>query len=152
MALPAAHSSTAGVERLVARVHARNALAPTPVLSSLCVCDLNFFQNAMAAMAEIAAKNAEALIFDAGPAGLKTIYSASGLPREMFFAFRTAVDVIREAGRDMGSKRPLEITQEILIRLRIECEPVCAKSDEHTLSYLWRLVATRSQRLAEGSA
>ncbi|MDH3597553.1 MAG: DUF2336 domain-containing protein [Rhodospirillales bacterium] len=143
---PATHSPTADVERLVARLHGRNALAPTLLLRAICVVDLNFFQAAMAAMAGIPFDNAGALIFDEGPAGFKAIYGASGLPRDLFKAFRAAMDVIKEARREQRAEPPLEITERILARLRLQSDPLCPKSLDHTLDYLSRLVAKRSQR------
>jgi len=50
---PATHSPTAEVERLVTRLHGRNALAPTLLLRAVCVVDLNFFEAGLAAMAGI---------------------------------------------------------------------------------------------------
>jgi uncharacterized protein (DUF2336 family) len=142
---PATNSPTAEVERLAARLHGQNALAPTLLLRAVCVVDLNFFQAAMATMAGIPFENAGALIFDEGPAGLKAIYGASGLPRDLFKAFSTAMDIIKEARREMRAETPLEITERILARLRVQSDPVCPKSLDQTLSYLSRLVATRSQ-------
>ena len=99
----------------------------------------------MAAMVGIPFENAGALIFDEGPAGFKAIYGASGLPRDLFKAFGTALDVIKEARREERAGPPLEITERILARLRPQGDPLCPKSLDHTLDYLSRLVAKRSQ-------
>ena len=149
---PAAPSAAADVHHLVDRLHARNALAPTLLLRALCVCDLNFFKAAMSVMAGIPPENVGALIFDDGPAGFKAVYRASGLPRDLFVAFRTAMDVIKEATRSPRRGPPLEITAQILARLRGEFDMDCPKGLEHTLDYLSRLVATRSRNTPGQSA
>jgi uncharacterized protein (DUF2336 family) len=142
---PVTQSATADMQRLVDRLHARNALAPSLLLRALCVCDLDFFKSAMSVMAGIPVENVGALIFDEGPAGFKAVYRASGLPRDLFVAFRTAMDVVKEATRKRRTGSPLQITEMILARLRVELDTVCPKGLEHTLDYLSRLVATRSR-------
>ena len=142
---PVVQSATADTRHLVERLHARNALAPNLLLRALCVCDLNFFKAAMSVMAGIPAENVNALIFDEGPAGFKAVFRASGLPRDLFVAFRTAMDVVKEATRKRRTGSPLQITETILARLRGELDTVCPKGLEHTLDYLSRLVATRSR-------
>ena len=57
----------------------------------------------------------------------------------------TAMDVIKEATRSPRRAPPLEVTEQILARLRGELDTVCPKGLEHTLDYLSRLVATRSR-------
>lgn len=148
---PAAQSAAADTRHLVERLHARNALAPTLLLRALCVCDLNFFKAAMSVMAGIPPENVNVLIFDDGPAGFKAVYRASGLPRDLFVAFRTAMDVVQEATRKRRAVPPLQVTERILARLRNEHDTVCPKGLEHTLDYLSRLVATRS-RGSEGQS
>jgi uncharacterized protein (DUF2336 family) len=145
-------SRIAEVIKLANRLHAKDALTATLMLRALCVCDLDFFQAAMAARTRIPFENAGILAFDEGRAGLEAIYGRAGLPDELFAAFRSAVDVIKDISRENRPRRRLEITERILDRLRMEYDTVCPEGLEHTLAQLSHLVAKRSEGAARGLA
>ena len=140
----------AEVERLAANLFAGNALTPTLVLRALCVGDLAFFQAAMAVLAGISFENAKPLIYDQGRAGLEAIYEQSRLPRELFSAFRTAVEVVMESGGDKAERPRLEMTERIVRRLSREYDSVCPEGLEHMLSQLSRLVVGQADQCARG--
>ena len=140
----------AEVERLAANLFARNVLTPTLVLRALCVGDLAFFQAAMAVLAGIPVENVKPLIYDQGRAGLEAIYEQSRLPRELFSAFRTAVEVVMESGGDKAERPRLEMTERIVRRLSREYDSVCPEGLEHMLSQLSRLVVGQADQCARG--
>ena len=84
------------VEDLVGQLLANGRLTPSLVLRSLCTGDIAFFEAAMAALASIPLLNARTLIHDDGKLGLNSLYDKAGLPKTLYPAFRTAVDVIRD--------------------------------------------------------
>jgi len=84
------------VEKLVAQLIANGRLTPSLVLRSLCTGDIAFFEAAMSAMAGVPLLNARTLIHDEGKLGLNSLYEKSGMPKTLYPAFRTAVDVIRD--------------------------------------------------------
>ncbi len=145
-----ADSPSAEVERLAANLHARNALTPTLVLRALCTGDLAFFQAAMAELAGIPFANARELIYDRGRDGLESLYQQSRLPRELFSAFRTAVEVVMESGGHEAERPRLEMTERIVQRLSQEYDAVCPEGLEHMLSQLSRLVIGQADQGARG--
>lgn len=84
------------VDNLVAQLIANGRLTPSLVLRSLCTGDLAFFEAAMSALADVPLVNARALIHDDGRLGLTSLYEKAKLPKALYPAFRTAVDVIRD--------------------------------------------------------
>lgn len=84
------------VEKLVGQLISNGRLTPSLVLRSLCTGDIAFFEAAMAAKAGIPLVNARTLIHDDGRLGLNSLYEKAGMPKTLYPAFRTAVDVIRE--------------------------------------------------------
>jgi len=147
-----AESRSSEIERLATVLHAKNALSPTLILRALCAGNLNFFQAAMAARAGIAVPEIGPLIFDRGRDGLEEIYRQADLPRELFVAFRSAVDVVNETSSDDREYRPLEVTERIIGRLKLEYDSVCPEGLEHTLSQLSRFVIGRADSAARGLA
>jgi uncharacterized protein (DUF2336 family) len=141
-------SPTAEVERLAASLHARGRLTPTLVLRALCVGDLDFFQAAMAVLADVPNANAGPLIYDHGREGLEAIYLKSGLPKTLFPAFRAAVDEVKDLAQNQWASRRMEITERIVGRLSLEYDSVCPEGLEHMLSQLSRLVGRTTPRAA----
>lgn len=90
------HADEKDVEKLVAQLNISGRLTPSLVLRSLCTGDIAFFEAAMAELAGVALVNARVLIHDEGKLGLNSLYEKARLPRALYPAFRTAVDVTRE--------------------------------------------------------
>jgi uncharacterized protein (DUF2336 family) len=147
-----AETRSAELERLAAILHAKDALSPTLILRALCAGNLSFFEAALAARAGIAQSEVGALIFGGGRDGLERIYRRADLPGELFVAFRSAVDVVKETNADDRKYRPLEVTERIIGRLKFEYDSVCPEGLEHTLSQLSRFVIGRVDGAARGLA
>ncbi len=132
------------IEALVDRLHATAKLTPTLLLRAICVGDLHFFEAGMARMAEVPIENARILLYDRGPLGYRGLYSKTGLPIDLFQAFRIAIDVVREvreaqsAPADHGLDWQRDYTDTIVDRLVREYRQVCPADVEHVLSQLAR--------------
>ena len=136
--------------RLAASLHQRKALTPTLVLRALCVGDLDFFQAAMAELAGIPFGNAGPLIYDKGRDGLEAIYRQSGLPGELFSAFRAGIEVVKDTAAETPGTRRRALAERIVRRLSLEYDTVCPEGLEHMLSQLSRLVTARPTSAARG--
>ncbi|HYM31188.1 MAG TPA: DUF2336 domain-containing protein [Candidatus Cybelea sp.] len=88
------------VASLVEQLHRNARLTPTIVLRALCTGDLDFFENAMARLADVPVVNAYRLIHDPGKLGLQAIYQRCRMPDGLFPIVRAAVDVARELKYD----------------------------------------------------
>jgi uncharacterized protein (DUF2336 family) len=147
-----AETRGAEIERLAAVLHAKGALSPTLILRALCAGNLTFFQAALAARAGIAPAAVDRLVFGSGRDGLERLCREAGLPGELFGAFRSAIDVVHETNADDRNYRPLEVTERIIARLKLEYDSVCPEGLEHTLSQLSRFVIGRVDYAARGLA
>lgn len=88
------------VEALVQQLDDHGRLTPSIVVRALCMGDLAFFEAAMARLARIPVINARALIYDAGPLGLRAVFDRAGLPAGLFPAARAGINVAREIQLD----------------------------------------------------
>ncbi len=132
------------IEALVDRLHATSKLTPTLLLRAICVGDLHFFEAGMARLAGVPIENARILLYDRGPLGYRGLYSKTGLPSELFQAFRVAIDVVREVRQDQAAPIDAGVTwnrthtDAIVERLVREYRQVCPADVEHVLSQLAR--------------
>lgn len=135
------------IEALVERLHDSGKLTPTLLLRSICVGDLHFFESGMSRMAGVPIENARILLYDRGPLGYRGLYSKTGLPPELFRAFRVAIDVVREIrhdqapGQDAGVEWHRGYTDTIVDHLVREYRQLCPADVEHVLSQLARQFA-----------
>lgn len=139
-------------ERLAGSLQGENMLTPTLILRTLFIGNLDFFLAAMAARAGVSIAEAGRMTFSEGREGLEQIYRQAGLPSEFFIALCRAVDVLRDLSHERRSVRGLEITERIIVRLRVEYDSVCPEGLEHTLSQLSHFVLGRSENAVRGLA
>lgn len=139
-------------ECLAGRLHGENILTPTLILRTLFIGNLDFFLAAMAARAGVSIAEAGLMIFSKGREGLEQIYRQAELPSEFFIALSRAVEVLRDLSHERRSVRGLEITERIMVRLRMEYDNVCPEGLEHTLSQLSHFVLGRSETAVRGLA
>ena len=135
------------IESLVDRLHASGKLTPTLLLRSICVGDLHFFEAGLARLAGVPIENARILLYDRGPLGYRGLYSKTGLPADLFRAFRVAIDVVRDVRGEQAAGRGSPVswnpgyTDRIVDRLVREYRQVCPADVEHVLSQLARQFA-----------
>ncbi len=102
MKLLSEESDELDVERLVGQLKANGRLTPTIILRALCMGDIAFFEASLATLAEVPITNARMLIHDEGSLGLEALYDKANLPKILFPAMRTAIEVLRETDFDCG--------------------------------------------------
>ena len=95
-------SEASDPRKLVDQLHANGRLTPTIILRSLCLGDLDFFEVALAKLADIPIVNAHQLIHDRGNLGLDAVYRKCGMPKGLYGFVRTALDVVHETDYDGG--------------------------------------------------
>ncbi len=102
---------------LVSQLRSSGRLTPSIILRSLCVGDLPFFEVAVAMLADVPVTNARILIHDEGDLGLKSLYDRAGLPRQLYVAFRSAVDLNIDAEAERTDDDPEVIMRRMLERV-----------------------------------
>ena len=92
--------SSQDVRSLIDELHANGRLTPSLLLRALCTGDVDFFECALARLANVPVQNAHQLISDAGGRGLEALYIRGGQPKELLPMVRAAVDVANELEYD----------------------------------------------------
>ena len=85
---------------LVQRLQARHALSPIFLFRALCAGRLWLFEAGLSALAGLPIAEVRVHIESAESQGFRALYKDSGLPLELFAAFRIALGVVAELGRD----------------------------------------------------
>ena len=105
------------VEILVEALVRNRRLTPSIPLRAICVGDLGFFEAALAKMAGISVLNARRMIHDKGALGFKSLYERCHLPASLYYAYRIALDVLRETERERIDGDPNASTRRMLERV-----------------------------------
>lgn len=124
------------VDTLVDHLLANQRLTPSIVVRALCMGDLAFFETALARRARVPVANARALIYDAGPLGLKAIFDKAGLPAAYFPAARAGVGVAREIQLDGGPQDRERRSRKIIERVLTQYGDLGVDLDAPDLEYL----------------
>ena len=121
---------------LVDGLQAGGRLSATLPLRALCWGHRPIFEAALARLAGISDAHARVLINDAGAGGFRALYRKSGLPEELYRAFRAALDVIQD--RDRGPCPPWgpSDTDRIIQSLVLAYEMLCPEDMETVLAQL----------------
>jgi uncharacterized protein (DUF2336 family) len=118
--------------RLIDEMHRRERLTPFLVLRALCLGDLEFFEAAMGALANVPVANARSLIHDAGPNGLRSLFEKSGLPARLLPAIRVALEVVQGVKFDGGEHDLERYRARVITRILTQFE----RFSEEDLDYL----------------
>ncbi len=133
---------------LVAHLKSVGRLTPSIMLRALCVGDLAFVEASFAALGRVPLHNARALMHDAGPLGLKSLYDHVGLPKAMFGAFRVALEVARATPHDGGEQDRERRQRRIIERILTQFEDVGTEN----LDYLLERLQASSEAQAASAA
>ncbi len=142
----------ANVELLVVGLSARHALTPTLLLRSLCLGRLHFFASAMAALADAPITEAKSLLYGGSATDLQQLYERSGLPLDLFRAFRTMIEMIDGLSPEQVDNWQAGYTNQIIARLVNEYDHVCPEDLEHVMSQLTRRMSEPGPLGTEDSA
>ncbi len=113
-------------------------LSATLLLRALCWGHQPIFEAALARLAGIPEANARVLINDAGAGGFRAIYRKSGLPEELYRAFRAAFDVVQDSRRQNCRPWDESDRDRIIQSLVLAYEMLCPEDLETVLAQLAR--------------
>ncbi len=125
---------------LINRLKGKGDLTPTLVLRALCEGDLNLFEAAMAAMADMSVANARTFLHERGPGGLRMVFRNTGMPQPMFRPIQLAIEQVSELRKESPMAAAAEISRRIVDRLVIEYEGLPEGGLEPLMSELSRRI------------
>jgi uncharacterized protein (DUF2336 family) len=125
--------------RLVSQLIAQNRLTPTLMLRAACAGERGLIEAAFSALTGVAQDRIALLLADAGPLGLRTVYTRSGLPEAFYPAFRAAFDVLNEYANDKWFEDKVLLRAHMLDRIRAHYRDVEAGDLDLMLDRLTRL-------------
>jgi uncharacterized protein (DUF2336 family) len=135
--------SKSDVNELIAELKRSGRLTPSLILRALSTGDLDFFETAIAALADVPVTNAFKLIHDPGKRGLQAIYEKAAMPEKFFPMVRAAVDVAAELQYDGGPADRARYVERMLARVLTQFEGAI---DSEELDWMiGRLGAAQSQ-------
>jgi uncharacterized protein (DUF2336 family) len=132
------------VMELVRQLYQNGRLTSSIILRAICMGDMRFGEAALATMANVPLVNAQTLIHDSGSLGFKAIYDKARLPKELYPAFRVAIDVVREMEYDGRENDRERFRQRAIERILTRYEDV----DQEDLDYLLNKLTELGQALA----
>ncbi|HEX3499214.1 MAG TPA: DUF2336 domain-containing protein, partial [Stellaceae bacterium] len=123
-------------ERLARQLNANGRLTASLILRTLCLGDLAFLEAAFAELAGVSVDNARLLIHDPGGLGLKSLYAHTGLAKELYPAFRVAIDVACDTPFDGGENDRERHRRRSLERILTQFEGIGAEDLDYLLTKL----------------
>lgn len=141
LALLGPEANELSAESLVYQLHENNRLTPSIILRAACTGDVDFFVASLAIRVGVPVPNAYQLIFDKGYLGLEAIYQRSGLPENLYPAFRIAVDVTKETQYDGETFDRERHNRRIIERILTQYENLRSDDIEYLLGRLAKIGA-----------
>jgi uncharacterized protein (DUF2336 family) len=141
----AANVEPAQVSSLVGHLRETGQLNAGLVLRSLLSGNIDFFEQALAELAELPVRRVAALVHDRRGAGFKAVYERAGLPESVYPAFRAAIEGMHEFGLhgEMGGSTRLK--RRMIERVLTSCAGMAAPDIEPLMTLL-RRYATEAAR------
>jgi uncharacterized protein (DUF2336 family) len=133
------------VSPLIGHLRATGQLNAGLVLRSLLSGNVDFFEHALAELAELPVRRVTALVHDRRGAGFKAVYDRAGLPLSVYPAFRAAVEVMHETGLTAEPGGNTRLKRRMVERVLTSCAGMPAGDVEPLLTLL-RRYATEAAR------
>ncbi|MCA9223941.1 MAG: DUF2336 domain-containing protein, partial [Planctomycetales bacterium] len=121
---------------LVRQLAMNKRLTGSLVLRSLCMGNVRFFEQAVAALSGVPLANTRILVHDSAGSGLKAVWSKAKLSPALFPAVRAALDVVAQTeldGRDLDTDR---YTRRIIERILTQYEMFGVEFANDDIEYL----------------
>jgi uncharacterized protein (DUF2336 family) len=132
------------VSPLVGHLRETGQLTAGLVLRSLLSGNIDFFEQALAELADLPAARVSALLHDRRAGGFKAVYERAGLPASVYPAFRAAIEAMHEDGlAEPGGATRLK--RRMVERVLTSCAGLPA-GDVEPLMMLLRRYATEAAR------
>src|SRR5262249_36479754 len=141
----AATSESHEVSPLIGHLRATGQLTAGLVLRSLLSGNIDFFEQALAELAELPARRVAALVHDRRGAGFKAVYDRAGLPASIYPAFRAAVEAMHEVGAAAEAGGTTRLRRRMVERVLTSCAGLPAGEVELLITLL-RRYATEAAR------
>ncbi len=151
LALLGPESNELSAEALVYQLHENDRLTPSIILRAACMGDVDFFVASLAIRVGVPVPNAYQLIFDKGYLGLEAIYQRSGLPENLYPAFRIAVDVTKETQYDGETFDRERHNRRIIERILTQYENMRSDDIEYLLGRLAKIGAEENAGHAQSA-
>ena len=129
-------STDAELDNLIEQLTRKDRLTPSLMLRSVCMGDINFFERAIARLADLPLQNARILIHDQGSLGLESIYMKADLPERLFPAFRAGIELVRETDYDGGPNDRSRFIERMLERILTQFEDPQSRMTQEDIDYL----------------
>ena len=133
------------VSPLIGHLRATGQLNAGLVLRSLLSGNVDFFEHALAELAELPVRRVTALVHDRRGAGFKAVYDRAGLPPSVYPAFRAAIEVMHETGLAAEPGGNTRLKRRMVERVLTSCTGMAA-GDVEPLMTLLRRYATEAAR------
>jgi len=140
----AAEADNGNASQLVGHLRETGQLTAGLVLRSLLSGNIDFFEQALAELAELPVTRISALLHDRRAAGFKAVYERAGLPPSVYPAFRAAIEAMREDGL-AGPGGATRLKRRMVERVLTSCAGLPA-GDVEPLMMLLRRYATEAAR------
>lgn len=143
--LAAATSENGEVSPLISHLRQTGQLTSGLVLRSLLSGNLEFFEQALAELADLPAQRVSALVHDRRAAGFKAVFDRAGLPASVYPAFRSAIEAMHEDGLNAEVGGNTRLRRRMVERVLTSCAGMPAGEVE-PLIMLLRRYATEAAR------
>jgi uncharacterized protein (DUF2336 family) len=141
----AANVEPSEVSPLVGHLRETGQLNAGLVLRSLLSGNIDFFEQALAELAELPVRRVAALVHDRRGAGFKAVYDRAGLPESVYPAFRAAIEGMHETGLHAEPGGNTRLKRRMVERVLTSCAGMAARDIEPLMTLL-RRYATEAAR------
>lgn len=129
-------SSDEELDNLVDQLHRRRRISASLLLRALCLGDINFFERAIARLANVSLANVRVLIYDEGSLGFESLYLKAGLPQRLYPAFRAGIDLAKEADYDGGPNDRARYIERLIERMLTRFDEPGNRLSSEDISFL----------------
>jgi uncharacterized protein (DUF2336 family) len=138
-------ATTHEVSPLIGHLRETGQLTAGLVLRSLLSGNIDFFEQALAELADLPARRVAALVHDRRGAGFKAVYDRAGLPASVYPAFRAAIEGMHETGLVAEPGGNTRLKRRMVERVLTSCARMPAGELEPLMTLL-RRYATEAAR------
>jgi uncharacterized protein (DUF2336 family) len=144
----AADSPDSEVRPLIRHLCESGQLNAGLILRSLLSGNVEFFEEALAELAQVPLRRVAGIVHDRKGASFRALYDKAGLPASTFLAFREALEAMREDGFVLEPGGASRLKRRIIERALTRCESEAPDEIEPLLTLLRRFAAEAAREEA----
>ena len=141
----AANTEPSEISPLISHLRETGQLNAGLVLRSLLSGNVDFFEQALAELAELPVRRVAALVHDRRGVGFRAVYDRAGLPASIYPAFSAAIEGMHEIGLHAEPGGNARLKRRMVERVLTSCARIPA-GDVEPLTMLLRRYATEAAR------